>query len=88
MGSSESLEGLDREARGTKLFHSGHVDVSRSPSSTGWGRALMVVVARTVKEAPACEPQCGVGTGGIISAFTPLSLLREGDAMMVCRVSA
>ena len=83
LGSSESLEGLDREARGTKLFHTGHVDVSRSPSSTGWGRALMVVVARTVKEAPDCEPQCGVGTGGVSSAFTPLVLSRERDAMMI-----
>lgn len=59
------------------------MDVLRSPSSTGWGRALMVVVARTVKEAPDCEPQCGVGMGGIRSAFTSLSLSREGDAMMV-----
>ena len=30
----------------------------------------MVVVARIVKAAPDWEPQCGVGMGGISSAFT------------------
>lgn len=43
----------------------------------------MVVVARTVKAAPDCAPQCGVGMGAISSAFTVLSLSREGDVMMV-----
>ena len=48
----ESWEGLDIEARGTKLFHSGQVVVSRRASSTGWEGALMVVVACTVNEEP------------------------------------
>ena len=64
------------EARGTKLFHWGHVEVSRRASSTGSGRALVVVVARTVKAAPDWGPQCGVGMGGISSVFKLLSVSR------------
>ncbi len=43
----------------------------------------MVVVARTVKEAPDWEPQCGVGMGSMASAFTPLLLSRDGDVIIV-----
>ncbi len=43
----------------------------------------MVVVARTVKEAPDWEPQCGVGMGGMASAFTPLLLSSDGDVIIV-----
>ena len=82
-GSSESGDGLERDARGTKLFQVGHVEVSRRLSSTGWGRALMVVVARIVNEAPDCEPQCGVGMGGISSAFTLSLFLESEDVMLV-----
>lgn len=71
-----------RDARGTKLFHSGQLDVFRRASSTDCGRALMVVVARTVKEAPDWEPQCGVGMGGVRFDFTLLSFFKEGDVMI------
>ena len=43
----------------------------------------MVTVARTVKEAPDCEPQCGVGRGGISSDLTLLSFSRDGYVMMI-----
>lgn len=55
----------------------------RRASSTGRGRALIVVVARTVKEAPDWEPQCGVGMGEISSDFTLLLSSRNTDVMMV-----
>ena len=42
-------EGDLREARGTKLFHFGHVFVSRRVERTREGEAAMVVVARMVK---------------------------------------
>ena len=42
----------------------------------------MVVVARIVKEAPDCAPQCGVGVGGISSASTLLSFFEDPDVMM------
>ena len=44
---------------------------------------LTIVVARTVKEAPDCEPQCGVGMGGSNFAFTSLPFSRDGDVMIV-----
>ena len=74
---------MEREARGTKLFQAGHVDVFRRVSSTGCDLALMVVVARTVNEAPDCVRQCGVGMGAISSAFTLLSFWRVGDVIDV-----
>lgn len=43
----------------------------------------MVVVARTVKEAPDCEPQWGVGMGGISSVFTLFSFPKEGNVMLI-----
>ena len=43
----------------------------------------MVVVARTVKEAPDWEPQCGVGMGEISSDFTLFLSSREKDVMIV-----
>ena len=43
----------------------------------------MVFVARTVKEAPDCEPQCGVGRGGISSDFALLSFSSDGDVIMI-----
>ena len=42
----------------------------------------MVFVARTVKEAPDCEPQCGVGRGGISSFLRLLSFSSDGDVIM------
>jgi len=43
---------FDSEARGTKLFHWGQVEVSRRASRIGGAGALTVTVARTVKAAP------------------------------------
>ena len=43
----------------------------------------MAFVARTVKEAPDCEPQCGVGRGEISSDLTLLSFPGDGDVMMI-----
>ena len=43
----------------------------------------MVFVARIVKEAPDCEPQCGVGRGEISSDLTLFSFAGDGDVMMI-----
>ena len=52
-------------ALGTKLFHFGQVEVSRTEERIGEGEALMVVVARTVKAGEDWAPQWGVGNGGM-----------------------
>ena len=51
LGRSRPLcsKGDPREARGTKLFHFGHVVVSRRVERTREGQAAMMVMARTVK---------------------------------------
>ena len=54
-----------RVALGTKLFHFGQVEVSRTEERMGEGEALMVVVARTVKAGERWAPQWGVGIGGM-----------------------
>lgn len=54
-----------RVALGTKLFHFGQVEVSRTEERMGEGEALMVVVARTVKAGEDWAPQWGVGKGGM-----------------------
>ena len=62
--------GRCRVALGTKLFHFGQVEVSRTVERTGEGEALMVVVARTVKAGEGWAPQWGVGMAGMRADVT------------------
>ena len=66
----EDEGGQCRVALGTKLFHFGQVDVSRTEERTEERGALMVVVARTVKAGEDWAPQWGVGRGGMRADVT------------------
>lgn len=70
-----------RVARGTKLFHCGHVEVSRRVSRMTLGGTAMVVVARTVKAGLVWAPQWGVGMGGVWLDWT---LVMGTEGGMLC----